>query len=101
MNAMADPPSLAKEGVRSGPKRRSPDASAERKVQCDLEDLIGRVSSTNGMLRRQSFATPRHRYLTTHGLEFLDLSFLLSAPEAITRLCRYVKATSCFSNLFS
>ncbi|KAF8595693.1 hypothetical protein BDV93DRAFT_456268, partial [Ceratobasidium sp. AG-I] len=51
------------------------------------------------VLRCQKFAAERHQFLATQGLEYLNLSYLLSSSSALVPLFRYIKATRRFVDL--
>ncbi|KAF8597819.1 hypothetical protein BDV93DRAFT_452281, partial [Ceratobasidium sp. AG-I] len=51
------------------------------------------------VLRCQTFATARHQFLTSRGLEFLNLSFLFSSSSALSPLFSYIMATGRFPDL--
>ncbi|KAF8605752.1 hypothetical protein BDV93DRAFT_570408 [Ceratobasidium sp. AG-I] len=49
------------------------------------------------LLRCPAFAGERHAYLTSNGLEFLNLPFLFSSPTVLTPLFQYIRSTGRFS----
>ncbi|KAF8597152.1 hypothetical protein BDV93DRAFT_404441, partial [Ceratobasidium sp. AG-I] len=49
------------------------------------------------ILRCPIFASERHQHLTSRGLKFLNLSFLLSSSSALSPLFRYIRATGRFA----
>ncbi|KAF8596392.1 hypothetical protein BDV93DRAFT_455060 [Ceratobasidium sp. AG-I] len=51
------------------------------------------------LLRCRTFTAERHLHLTARGLEYLNLSFLFSFPDALAPLFAYIKATGRFSGL--
>ncbi|KAF8597933.1 hypothetical protein BDV93DRAFT_426313, partial [Ceratobasidium sp. AG-I] len=51
------------------------------------------------ILRCRNFAAERHQFLAARGLDFLNLSFLLSSPLALSPLFNYIRATHRFIDL--
>ncbi|KAF8600543.1 hypothetical protein BDV93DRAFT_447247 [Ceratobasidium sp. AG-I] len=51
------------------------------------------------LLRCCTFAAERHAHLTSRGLEFIHLPYLLSSPAALTPLFSFIKATGRFSGM--
>ncbi|EUC65957.1 reverse transcriptase from transposon X-element protein, putative, partial [Rhizoctonia solani AG-3 Rhs1AP] len=51
------------------------------------------------LLRCPRYATERHEHLTTRGPDFLRLSFLFHAPDALRPLFDFIKATGRFPDL--
>ncbi|CUA67582.1 putative RNA-directed DNA polymerase from transposon BS [Rhizoctonia solani] len=56
-------------------------------------------SVSHFLLRCPRYASERQAHLASHGPDFLRLGFLLHAPDALTPLCDYIKATGRFSDL--